>query len=100
MSLAEKAVGLSSSCPHWNTLGVARYRAGDFAGAIKALQKCDELIPSGHAALNDFFLAMAHWQQGNQDKARELYQRAVDGWDHLDRVVMKSCFASEQKPST
>ncbi len=60
---------------------MARYRNGDFAGAVKALEQAEEQVPGNILAWNGFFLAMAHWQQGNQDEARQWYQqfRRVDG---------------------
>ena len=45
----------------WNTLGVARYRAGDWTGAIEALQKSEALSTGKFLGYNAFFLAMAHW---------------------------------------
>ncbi len=63
---------------YWNTLGVAEYRAGDWKGAIKTLEKSLELHKGGDS--NDwFFLAMGHWQMGHCDQARQWYRKAVDG---------------------
>jgi hypothetical protein len=31
-------------------------------------------------ATEGFFLAMAHWQQGNKDKAREWFAKSVKWW--------------------
>jgi tetratricopeptide (TPR) repeat protein len=53
----------------WNTLGVARYRTGDWQGAIQALNKSMELRAGGNPA-DWHFLAMAEWQLGNKDAAR------------------------------
>jgi serine/threonine protein kinase/Flp pilus assembly protein TadD len=61
----------------WNTLGVACYRAGDLQGAIAALEKSEQLAPGQFTAENHFFLAMAHWQLGEKDKARDSYAKAV-----------------------
>jgi serine/threonine protein kinase len=60
----------------WNTLGVARYRAGDRKGAIKAL-KTSMGLRAGGDAYDWFVLAMAHWQSGNKDVARQWYDKAV-----------------------
>jgi serine/threonine protein kinase/Tfp pilus assembly protein PilF len=65
-----------SSC--WNTLGVARYRLGDWRGAIEALEKSCTLN-SGGEPIDWFFLAMAHWQLGEKAKARSYYDRGVQG---------------------
>jgi uncharacterized protein HemY len=60
----------------YNTLGVAQYRAGDWQGAVDALGRSMELAGGG-SAFDWFFLAMAHWQLGQQDLAREWFEKAV-----------------------
>jgi tetratricopeptide (TPR) repeat protein len=66
---------------YWNTLGVARYRAGDFRGAIDALKKYRELRTDNTEWSNPFFLAMAYWGLGNKDEARRWYGIAVEWMD-------------------
>ena len=61
---------------HWNTLGVAHYRAGDWKAAIEALTKSMELRKGGDST-DWFFLAMAHWQLGDKPQARSWYDKAV-----------------------
>jgi serine/threonine protein kinase/Flp pilus assembly protein TadD len=68
----------------WNTLGVAYYRAGDWKNAILALEKSLEFAPKESVADNGFFLAMAHWQLGEKDKARQWYGKAA-GWMEKNR---------------
>jgi tetratricopeptide (TPR) repeat protein/serine/threonine protein kinase len=83
VTLAKKAVELAPQ--HWaylNTLGVASYRRGDCKAAIVALEKSMALRKGGDS--NDwFFLAMAHWQLGEKDKARAWYDRAVQWMDKI-----------------
>src|SRR5262249_26794197 len=63
ITLGQKAVELApQNLIYWNTLGVARYRAGDWTGAIDALQKAEQSEPERNLAFNAFFLTMAHWQ--------------------------------------
>jgi hypothetical protein len=50
----------------WNTLGMARYCAGDCKAAIEALEKSEGLAPGVSLADNSLFLAMAHWQLGRK----------------------------------
>ena len=64
----------------WNTLGAAQYRNGDWKAAVEALMKSVQLCKGG-SSFNFFFLAMAHWQLGEKDKAREWYDRAVQLMD-------------------
>ena len=79
--LAERAVKLlpdtAVAASAWNTLGVARYRAGDWKAAIAALEKAESLAPDKYLAFNAFFLAMAHWQLGDKPQARSWYDKAV-----------------------
>jgi tetratricopeptide (TPR) repeat protein len=61
-----------------NTLGVACYRTGNWQDAVNALEKSEELYQHGHLPYNGFFLAMAHWQLGHQDEARQWFDKAVE----------------------
>jgi eukaryotic-like serine/threonine-protein kinase len=81
VALAKKAVQLAPNYGTYaNTLGVAHYRAGDWQAAVAALDRSMELRNGGDS-LDWFFLAMAHWQLGEKDKAREWYDRAVQWMD-------------------
>ena len=62
----------------WNTLGVAYYRAGQWEEAITASGKSRELGAGGHEGVDLFFIAMAHWQLGKKDEARQFYDQAVE----------------------
>ena len=77
VDLARKTVQLApNKGAHWNTLGVAQYRKGDWKAAIEALTKSMELRNGGDG--NDwFFLAMAHWQLGDKPQAHSWYDKAV-----------------------
>ena len=57
---------------NWSQLGVAHYRRGNFQEAVAALEKHNK-----HAH-ESFFLAMAHWQLGNREKAPECYDQALE----------------------
>jgi tetratricopeptide (TPR) repeat protein len=62
---------------HWWNLGSAHYRAGDYRSAIEALEK--EIGFAGESfADSAIYLAMAHWQLGDKEIAREWYQKVVD----------------------
>ena len=79
IELAQRAVNLKPDAAHsWNTLGVAYYRAGKWKEAIAALEKSQSFKPGGEA-FDSIFLAMAHQQLGENDKARAWYDKAV-GW--------------------
>jgi serine/threonine protein kinase/TPR repeat protein len=76
--LAEHAVEKSppvDGC--WNTLGLAYCRAGDWYGALAALEKSMELRDGGDS-FDWFFLAMAHHQLGHKEEARKWNEQAVE----------------------
>jgi len=61
----------------WHSLGVAHYRASNWQSAVDALNKSMELRKGGDA-FGWLYLAMAHWQLGEKDKARRRYDHVVD----------------------
>jgi tetratricopeptide (TPR) repeat protein len=73
--LAKEAVRLLPGA-HWNTLGVAHYRAGEYAAAVEALERSMK-VRKGGDSFDWFFLAMAHWHLGDKGAARRWYDRAV-----------------------
>jgi tetratricopeptide (TPR) repeat protein len=77
VEMAGKAAELAPNDGNiWNTLGIARYRAGDFKQAVADLQKSTQLR-NGGSSFDLFFLAMVHWQLGNKTEARNWYDQAV-----------------------
>ena len=78
-----------------NTLALAEYRAGHWDESIAAAERSIALYPGLESfdwfaasensiarlyaadASNWFFLAMAHWQRGEKDRARSYFARAV-----------------------
>ena len=81
VELARQAVALAPmDSSYRNTLGVAHFRAGNWTEAIPQLQKSIELSQDG-LPYNCFFLAMAHWQLGEKNPAREWYDKAVRWMD-------------------
>jgi eukaryotic-like serine/threonine-protein kinase len=77
VALAKKAVELEPKQGwYWNTLGAARYRAGDCKAAVEALKKSMELRNGGDS-FDWFFVAMSHWQLGTKAEARKWYDAAI-----------------------
>jgi tetratricopeptide (TPR) repeat protein len=77
VTLARKAVDLAGGeRAYWKTLGIAQYRAGDWKGAVAAL---DKAMPPGGDGVAGFCLAMAHWRLGEREAARRRYDAAVAG---------------------
>jgi serine/threonine-protein kinase len=77
LKLARRAVDLApGSAAYLNTLGLAYYRARNWDEAMAALTKAVQLGNGGNG-YDFFFLAMAHWQRGEKEKARQCYDRGV-----------------------
>jgi serine/threonine protein kinase/tetratricopeptide (TPR) repeat protein len=77
IDLASRAVDLAPKRgSFWNTLGVARYYAGDHKRAIDALNKSMELGKGGNS-FDWYFLAMAQHRLGNGGGALDWYRKAV-----------------------
>jgi len=81
LALAQKAVELGPArMQGWLSLGLARHRTGDHAGAIRALEKAATLRSAGDN-VGGFILAMAHWRLGNHDTARQQLRRTATWMD-------------------
>ncbi len=77
IALARRSIELNDAFSAWNTLGVALYYAGDFAGAIDAMQRSVRM--QGAGSISDWlFLAMAHKRLGHDTEAQVWYDRSVD----------------------
>jgi serine/threonine protein kinase/tetratricopeptide (TPR) repeat protein len=83
LQLVQKAVEALPGEPEFRTIcGVARYRTGDWKGAVTELEKGISLRNQDGDPLNateGFFLAMANWKLGDKAKAREWFARSI-GW--------------------
>jgi tetratricopeptide (TPR) repeat protein len=78
LELAHEALALDpKSANSWQILGRVCYRKGDWKASISALTRSVDLSVAGAEADQAFFLAMAHWQLGEREKAREWYDTAV-----------------------
>ena len=79
VALAESAVKLAPLDDEIrNTLGLANYRAGRWKEAISALEMAVELDKTVDSR-DGFLLAMAYWQSGDREAARNWYERARQG---------------------
>jgi tetratricopeptide (TPR) repeat protein len=80
-----RAVALAKKCverqpqnsSYRTTLGVAHYRAGDWKAADEVLTKAARMSERDFG-YNWFFLAMAQWQLGDRERARQSYAAAAD----------------------
>jgi tetratricopeptide (TPR) repeat protein len=76
VEMARNAVTLAANRgEYWNTLGVALYYAGDWKGAITALNQ--SVAIQGTNSWDGYFLAMARWKSGEREEARRLFDEAV-----------------------
>jgi serine/threonine-protein kinase len=74
---AQKAIALApGSAFGWSTLGMARYRLGDFEGCVEAMDRVTQLM-DGAGITQRLYLAMAHEKLGRHLKATERFEEAV-----------------------
>jgi Flp pilus assembly protein TadD len=74
---ARRAVELSPKDGNCHSiLALAEYRSGHWNESLAAAERSIELRKGGDA-LNGFILAMAHWQKGDKDRARALFDDAA-----------------------
>jgi tetratricopeptide (TPR) repeat protein len=96
VKLAEKAVNAQPANGEYrNTLGVAKYRAGNWQAAVDDLTKAAELN-GGKQPFDWLFLAMAHGQLGHREQAVSLYQKAIKIAKDQQKAVKD---AAAQQPS-
>jgi serine/threonine protein kinase len=77
MKYAEQAISAEpKTWQLWSTLGVVRYRNGDWKGTVAALKKASKMN-GGTVALDFLFLSMAYWHLENKALARESFQTAL-----------------------
>jgi tetratricopeptide (TPR) repeat protein len=82
LELARRATQLEPEGPdYWNTLGAASYRAGKSQAAVHALHKAMQLRGDGGKCIDWFFIALAHWQLGQQDEACRWHRQAIEWLD-------------------
>ncbi len=77
VALAERAVKRSPEKPEfWNTLGIARFRAGALDSAIEALERSIALTKGDPEPADQYALAMIHARKGDKARARKYLDRA------------------------
>jgi tetratricopeptide (TPR) repeat protein len=111
LALAEEAIRSSGDhVASWNTLGVARYRAGHWAGAIEALERSAlSSIDGLGTAFDHYFISMSWCRLQHEGQAREWLERGVawtarnrPGYPTLERFreEAESLLKSEIGPSS
>ncbi len=74
--LCKASAKLRGNANDLNNYGVALYQVGNYQAASQNLEKADGMIEGGDRE-HRMFLAMAHWQLRNSEKAREYYDQGV-----------------------
>jgi tetratricopeptide (TPR) repeat protein len=76
--LAKAAVrSVDNNWMFWQTLGIAHYRNGQWSESMEAMNRSIAECPTTGTCGHFAFLAMAHWQLGQQDDARKWYDQAI-----------------------
>jgi serine/threonine protein kinase len=82
---ASKAIARNSpSADAWRTLGIAEYRLGAHAKAIAAFEKALTLQKDNPLS-EQFFTAMAHWRLGQEQQARQWFEKAATSMNETGR---------------
>jgi hypothetical protein len=78
-SLAQKMIGLGARRAGLTVLGCAQYRGQDYGACVRSLEDAvaSHKTPPDSDPGQWLVLAMAHWQVGSKDRARELYDRSA-----------------------
>ncbi|WP_160168165.1 WD40 repeat domain-containing serine/threonine-protein kinase [Rhodopirellula sallentina] len=76
LTATQKASAMDPQNPRYlNTLGAALYRTNQTSKAIEMMtESLDKHKSAGQSPADLAFLAMAHWQAGNEERARQLHQ--------------------------
>jgi tetratricopeptide (TPR) repeat protein len=97
VALAEQAVRQApGKADYHGTLGVARYRAGKWEAAIRALQEAERLAPGEDLGFNALFLSLCHYHLGDSAAAREQHDRAVR-WHPANEAKLTAARQQEWK---
>jgi tetratricopeptide (TPR) repeat protein len=75
---------------NWLTLGIARFRAGQWAASIEAIHKARELQGNRIDGVAYFVLALAHWKKDEKDdrkQARQWYDTGVRWMDEHQKSL-------------
>jgi serine/threonine-protein kinase len=94
-----RAVELAQATPAASrkpaSLGPAYYRAGRWKESIRELEKTSDVLHHDTVGIW-LFLTMAHWQNGDKEKARRLYDQTI-AWMGKHRLISYSdrCLRTE-----
>lgn len=89
LELADRATAeRPTAATYWGTRGTALYRLGQWEAATKDLEKAIALREpdSSNNASDAYFAAMSCWQLGQQDQARQWFEKAQQ-WQALSKDV-------------
>ena len=98
LELARALVKLRPERPnHWRNLGAALYRNGQWSEAVESFQKAGEILKD-EDMVPHMFLAMAHWQLGNEELAKEIYAQGRPG--SMCGIARTNKYGSAAKPKS
>ena len=87
LELAQRAAALDPQrAVAWQVLGWAHFRNGNWQESVDALKKSCELQEGGDP-WQWLFMAMSHWQLGNQEEAGRWHQRSLSWLERRNEDV-------------
>ena len=96
LELARAVIKLRPKRPnYWRVLGMALYRNGQWAKAVESFQKAGEILKDQDMNFH-MFLAMAHWQLGNNELAKAIFAQGAAFIDIGFRNSKESIHSKEQ----
>lgn len=80
MLLAEQSVAVQPDAAGLNTLGIARYRTGDYTGALKTIASSDAVdsVSQDCRIANLAFSSMTQFKLGRKSEAKATFQKLLE----------------------
>jgi non-specific serine/threonine protein kinase/serine/threonine-protein kinase len=100
VQLAEQVVQHAPNfADKWMTLGAAHYRTGAWQKTVAALEKSEALASGRFTAVNGLYLAMAQWQMGDKDNAREWHRKALQAMTNANKQAQPELVRLQREAS-
>jgi tetratricopeptide (TPR) repeat protein len=79
LDYAKRALQLDpKNFDYWWWYGIAQYRSGRYQASVESIERGQDLNQGVLNPITTIVLALAHWQLGNHELARELYRQSME----------------------